>query len=285
MAGARVRRLSKRDITFAIRLTNLERWGYTREDFERLLALEPQGCFVAELGGKRVGITCSTVYGPLAFVGAVIVDPKVRGKGVGDALLRATLDYLDARDVETVRLNAYLNVIPFYDRLGFRGEYENARYVGHLRSSGGAVAVVRPVRASDLPRLAEFDAPLFGVPRAALLARLAQELPQSFVVAEDGGRLRGYIVGNPSDSTCEVGPWVVDPAAAEAAAELLHALLALLGPKEIALSIPKANPRESKLAEELRLHEVFRTLRMYRGKRGYQGIPEGIFAMAGLEKG
>lgn len=285
MAGATVRRFSKRDIAFAIRLTDLERWGYTRPDFERLLDLEPEGCFLAQLGGKRVGVTCSTTYGPLAFVGAVIVDPKVRGKGVGDALLRATLDYLDARGVETVRLNAYLHVIPFYERLGFRGEYENGRYAGHLVSSGTAPAGVRPVRAGELSRLAAFDAPVFGASRPALLARLAGELPQSFLVAELGGRLGGYIVGNPGDSSCEVGPWVVDPSKADAAAELLHALVARLQPREIALSIPKANPRESKMAEELRLREVFRTLRMYRGRRAHGGNPEGIFGMAGLEKG
>jgi len=285
MEGPRVREFSERDIAFAIRLTDLERWGYTRADFERLLALEPNGCFVAELGGKRVGITCSTAYGPLAFLGAVIVNPKVRGKGVGDALLRATLDYLDARGVETVRLNAYLNVVPFYERLGFHGEYENGRYAGHLRSSGTAPRAVRVVRDDQITALAEFDAPLFGAGRAVLLARLAREFPQTFLVAETRGRIRGYIVGNPSDSGCEVGPWVVDPESADAASELLHALVAIVRPEEIAMSIPKANPRESKLVEELRLHEVFRTLRMYRGKRGFEGHPEAIFAMAGLEKG
>ena len=285
MAGPRVRRFSERDIAFAIRLTNLERWGYTRADFERLIALEPKGCFVAELGGKRVGLTCSTVYGPLAFVGAVIVDPRVRGKGVGDALLRATLDYLDGRGVETVRLNAYLNVIPFYERLGFHGEYENGRYAGHLRSSGTAAPGVRVVREDEITALADFDAPLFGAERAALLAHLAREFPQTFLVAKARGRFRGYIVGNPSDSGCEVGPWVVDPESADAASELLHALVGIVRPEEIALSIPKANPRESKLVDELRLQEVFRTLRMYRGRRGFEGNPEAIFAMAGLEKG
>ena len=285
MAAARVRKLTRRDIALAIRLTDLESWGYTRPDFERLLSLEPKGCFLAELDGKRVGITSSTVYGPLAFVGAVIVDPRVRGKGVGDTLLRATLDYLDSRGVKTVRLNAYLNVVPFYERLGFRGEYENSRYGGRLTASGGKPEGVRPLRRADLPGLADLDAPLFGARRADLLRRLAREFPRSFFVAHSGGSPIGFIVGNPSAGSCEIGPWVVDPRHADAASALLHALVSRLRPKEIALSVPKANTREARMARELRLQEAFRTLRMFRGRRAYKGNPEGIFAMAGLEKG
>src|SRR3989449_6783625 len=36
--GTRIRRLEQRDIDAAIVLTDLEAWGYTREDFRRLLA-------------------------------------------------------------------------------------------------------------------------------------------------------------------------------------------------------------------------------------------------------
>ena len=92
-------------------------------------------------------------------------------------------------------------------------------------------------------------------------------------------------MGNRSAGSCEIGPWVVDPRHADAASALLHALVSRLRPKEIALSVPKANPRETRMARELRLQEVFRTLRMFRGRRAYKGNPEGIFAMAGLEKG
>ncbi len=285
MAGATVRRLTKRDIAFAIRLTDTERWGYTRADFQRLIDLEPDGCFVALLDGARVGITCSTMYGPVAFVGAVIVDPTVRGKGVGDSLLQATLDYLDGKGVETVRLNAYLNVVPFYERLGFRSEYENSRYSGRIVGSGAQPGEVRLVRASDIPTVVRFDAPLFGASRDALLARLAREFHGSFFVAMPEGNLAGYIVGNPSEGSCEIGPWVVDPNRADAASALLHALLARVRPREIAFSVPKANPRESRMAAELRLTEVFRTLRMVRGRDAHGGNPEGVFAMAGLEKG
>ena len=284
MAGADVRVLTKRDVTWAVRLTDLENWGYTRADLERLLALEPLGCFVARLAGKRVGITCSTTYDKLAFIGAVIVHPDARGKHVGEALMRATLDYLDRSGVETARLNAYLHVVPFYETLGFRGEYENVRYHGKV-AAGGALGSARPATPDDLPTIAHFDSFYFGARRDRLLARLLAEFPRTFLVARDEGGVRGYIVANADGGSAEVGPWVANPTMPEVAGDLLHALLARLGPAQLGLTCPGPNEHHARMAVELRLETAFRTLRMYRGRDAYHGLPGGIFALAGLEKG
>src|SRR5712691_4561001 len=132
--GTRIRRLEERDIGNAIALTDLEAWGYTREDFRRLLALAPDGCFAAELAGRVVGVLTTTTYDGLAFLGAVIVAPELRGKGVGKEMMEAALSHLKATGVRTVRLNAYLNVIPFYERLGFHREYEVIRWHGSAKA-------------------------------------------------------------------------------------------------------------------------------------------------------
>src|SRR3990170_7057534 len=284
MAGADVRVLTRRDLSWAVRLTDLEGWGYTVADLERLRALEPEGCFVAVLGGKRVRLTCSTAYGRLAFLGAVIVHPDARGKHVGEALMRRALDVLDARGVETARLNAYLHVVPFYERLGFRGEYENVRYHGKVAASGPA-AGVRPATGADLPAIAHFDSFYFGARREALLARLLQEFPEHFLVARDEGGVRGYVVANADGGSAEIGPWVANPAAPEIAGDLLRALLARLGSGRIGFTAPGPNEHPHRLAAELRLETAFRTLRMVRGKHAYHGLLQGIFALAGLEKG
>jgi len=271
-------------VTWAIRLTDLEDWGYSRADFERLLALEPEGCFVARLRGKRVGITCSTSYGRLAFIGAVIVHPDARGEHVGEALMQAALDHLDRRGVETVRLNAYLHVVPFYERLGFRGEYENVRYRGKVVASGGG-PTARVASREDLDAVAHFDSFYFGARRDALLDRLHTEFPDTFLVVRDEGGIRGYIVANAEDGAAEIGPWVANPSAPEAAAELLHALVARLGPARVGLTAPAPNELAAHLAAGLRLEPSFRTLRMARGKDAHHGLPQGVFALAGLEKG
>jgi len=284
VAETEVRVLRKRDLSWAIQLTDLEQWGYTRGDFERLLALEPEGCFVAVVRGKRVGLTCSTTYGKLAFIGAVIVHPDLRGKHIGEALMKATLEYLDGKAVETARLNAYLNVIPFYERLGFHREYENVRYHGSVAASG-TPGVGRPATGDDISAIAHFDSFYFGASRERLLSRLLQEFPEHFLVARDEGGVRGYIVANAEEGAAEIGPWVANPTMSEVAGDLLHTLLARLGPTRIAFTAPTPNAHHERMAAELRLETAFRTLRMYRGRDAYHGLPQGIFALAGLEKG
>ncbi len=280
----RVRALTRDDVAWAVALTDTEGWGYTPQDFERLWSLEPGGVLLAESGKERVGITATVTYGPVAYIGAVIVDPAWRGKGVGEALLKASLAFCERRGVETARLNAYLHVVPFYERLGFRGEYETVRYHGKAAAAGTA-AGVRPATAGDLPAITHFDSFYFGARRQALLARLFQEFPDHFLVARDEGGVRGYIVANADGGSAEVGPWVVNPVTAEVAGDLLHGLLARLGPTRIALTAPTPNEHAARMAGELRLEPAFRTLRMVRGKDAYHGLPQGVFALAGLEKG
>src|SRR2546426_12023033 len=231
--GTRIRRLEKRDIDAAIALTDLEAWGYTREDFRRLLALSPDGCFAAERDRRLAGVLTTTTYDGLAFLGAVIVAPELRGKGVGKEMMEAALSHLRTTGVRTVRLNAYLNAIPFYERLGFHGEYEVIRW--HASTTRGQrVRGIRPIRAEDLTGLARMDAKNFGPNRQALLARLASEFANTFLVAEPGGRPKGFIVGNPSGDSCEIGPWIVEPGSGRVAQDLYRALVDAAGASEVA---------------------------------------------------
>jgi len=282
--GTRIRRLEERDIDAAIALTDLEAWGYTREDFRRLLALSPTGCFAAERDGRVVGVLTTTTYDGLAFLGAVIVTPELRGKGVGKELMEGALAHLQATGVRTVRLNAYLNAIPFYERLGFHREYEVIRWHGPAFARE-KIRKVRPIRADDLTGLARMDARYFGANRLAFLTRLATEFPRTFLVAEPGGRPKGFIVGNPSEDACEIGPWVVEPAGTGVAQDLFHALVEAAGSSEVALSGPSQNRSLLEFVREAGFGEVFRALRMWWGTNTFPGDPAGIWAAGGLEKG
>jgi ribosomal protein S18 acetylase RimI-like enzyme len=282
--GTQIRRLEERDIDAAIALTDLEAWGYTREDFRRLLALSPDGCFAAERDRRVVGVLTTTTYNGLAFLGAVIVAPELRGKGVGKQMMEATLAHLRTAGVRTVRLNAYLNAIPFYERLGFHREYEVTRWHGPA-SGRGSVPTVRPVRADDLAGLARMDASYFGANRLALLTRLATEFPRTFLVAEHGGQPTGFIVGNPSGGTCEIGPWVVEPTATGVAQDLFQTLVEAAGSSDVALSGPSQNRALLEFVRKAGFGEVFRALRMWWGTDGFPGDPAGIWAAGGLEKG
>src|SRR2546425_3908169 len=282
--GTRIRRLEERDIDAAIALTDLEAWGYTREDFRRLLALSPDGCFVAERDGRMVGVLTTTTYEGLAFLGAVIVAPELQGKGVGKEMMEAALAHLRRTGVRTVRLNAYLNAIPFYERLGFHREYEVLRWHGPA-GAGNQVREVRPIRTADLTDLARMDAKYFGANRHVLLARLAQEFPGTFFVAEQRGRLRGFIVGSPSGDSCEIGPWVVEPGSRGVAEDLYRALINSAGASEVALSGPSRNQALLEVVRKAQFREVFRALRMWWAANEFPGDPAGIWAVGGLGEG
>ena len=283
MAGPEVRRLTERDIDAAIHLTDLEHWGYTRADWARLLYLSPQGCFAAEVDGEVVGVLSTTSYDSVAFLGAVIVRPDLRGQHLGQAMMRAALAYLESAGVSSVRLNAYLNVIPFYQKLGFRREYGNCRWTGP--AGGRAHHRVRTAWSEDLPAIRDLDSEYFGADRSALLTRLLEEFSARFLVADDRGRLRGFIVGNASGDSCEIGPWVTEPGDRSVARHLFEALVDATAAETFAFSSPDPNGSATLFARERGLAESFRTLRMVRGRPGHEGRPEGVWAFAGLEKG
>jgi len=281
--GTRIRRLEEPDIDAAIALTDLEDWGYTHADFRRLRTLSPAGCFVAESDRRIVGVLTTTTYDGLAFLGAVIVSPDLRGKGVGRTMMEAALDHLRGNGVRTVRLNAYLDAIPFYEKLGFRREYEVIRW--HGTTYAGRMRGVRPLRYNDLEPLSRFDERSFGANRRVLLDRLADEFPSTFLVSEHRGNLRGFIVGNPSGDSCENGPWVVQPESGTVAIDLFGALVLAAGTSEVAFAGPSPNEDLLKFVKRLGLSEAFRSLRMTWGADEFAGNPGGIWALGGLEKG
>ncbi len=264
-------------------MTDLEGWGYTQADFRRLIALSPEGCYAAEDGGRVVGVMTTTTYGRLAFLGAVIVAPEARGSGLGRQMMQAALLRLAATGVETVRLNAYMNVVSFYERLGFHGEYDVPRWRAKASPRSGNPMPV--ATQGDLEAIVAFDAPFFGAPRRALLEQLLQENPATFLVAREGKSVLGYLVGSPFGGACEIGPWVVAPGRSDVARDLFGALVNAVGAREYSFSGPERNPELMRFVHEAHFTEAFRTLRMWWGMDLYPGDPTGLWAAGGLEKG
>ena len=126
--SGRLRTMTAADIPAGMRLKELAGWNQTPEDWERFLEADPGGCFVAEWNGQVAGTVATIIYEQrFAWIGMVLVDPQVRGKGIGTALLLKAIDYLDARHVPCIKLDATPQGKPIYIRLGFRIEYEIER--------------------------------------------------------------------------------------------------------------------------------------------------------------
>lgn len=78
---------------------------------------------LATLGGRPVGTARILVSGPTAKIGRVAVLAELRGRGIGKALMAASLDV--ARGVPGVRearLGSQTHALRFYEALGFVAE-------------------------------------------------------------------------------------------------------------------------------------------------------------------
>lgn len=274
--------MTRADIPFALTITDLEKWEYSKADIERLLYLDPDGCFKAVVGGKGVGITTAISYDGLGWIGNVVVLPEHQGKGLGSELVTHAMNYLEKNGCETICLNSYLHKITFYENLGFKGEFENQRYVGKIMTNH--LSAADTISSINIDRVIEFDGKYFGANRRKLLQRLKQEFPETFIFLQRGNK-SGYLVGQVNERFCEIAPWVIDSSGLEIAKHLLHILSSKIEGISIGFTAPAPSENAKSLVQWLGLSKVMTTLRMYHGKKFHMGKLEGVIGLGGLEKG
>lgn len=87
-------------------------------DFDGLDALAVQ--VIAYWGGEPIG-TARIRYlnEQLAKIERVAVLSSHRGKGIGKALVREAIAFLDSQNVPEIKLNSQLHAKDFYQKLGF----------------------------------------------------------------------------------------------------------------------------------------------------------------------
>jgi len=123
----RIRKLQRSDIGVAREL--LKQLGYDIETaeltwrVERVLAAADHYAAVAEQAGRVVGLLHVFERPALekpceAVVQALVVDEIARGRGVGNALMRAAEEWAKARGLASVALTTR-NAQAFYARLGY----------------------------------------------------------------------------------------------------------------------------------------------------------------------
>jgi ribosomal-protein-alanine N-acetyltransferase len=92
-------------------------------DIEALFAGVGLFAFLAEDDGRSVGMLLLRVIMEDAEILTIAVDPAVRGRGVGRALVRAALDRAPAAGATAVFLEVAVDNTPalaLYERAGFR---------------------------------------------------------------------------------------------------------------------------------------------------------------------
>lgn len=266
-----IRRLQPADLESALRLTRAAGWNQVASDWQRLLRLEPEGCFALESEGQVAATTSVLRYGQeLAWIGMVLTAPEFRRRGFADALMAEALQYTEQRGVSVVKLDATDQGIGLYRRHGFVDECEIQRW---RREAG-------PQEGETLPYASDFasDRVLFGTDRAAVLQDL-----QEFDAASLPGE--GYAMGRPGFLAAYFGPCVAhSPAAAR---RLLRWFLAKHPEEAVFWDLFPHNQEAVQLAQEFGFTPVRTLVRMHRSQAGARAFlnPAEVFAIAGFELG
>jgi GNAT superfamily N-acetyltransferase len=274
-----IRHLCPDDLAAADRLRAELGWNQTIQDWQRLLALSPEGCFVAEQRGRIIG-TCTTFsYGnALAWIGMMMVHPSNRRQGIGDALLRHCVDYLRRRGVRCIKLDATPLGRPLYARIGFIPEWTLTRWEHH----GSPLALepaadcVHPPAEKHWPAILDLDARVFGVPRGPLLRSLAASSRRALVY-ESGDSIRGFGMLRTGACAGYLGPIEAQPGMGEL---LVRSLLSGHGDQPIFWDTPDLNERASGLARQLGFTFVRPLTRMYLETNFIPSDPFGQWAIA-----
>lgn len=106
----------------------------TVENVQASLALDPEGCFIAEEEDIR-GFVFSRVWGKVGWLGTFAVHPDHQGKGLGQLLLNKAIGHLKGRKcgiigLETMPESPYN--VGLYTRFGFRPFFPTLTFVKSL---------------------------------------------------------------------------------------------------------------------------------------------------------
>lgn len=290
MAGVShvLRGLLAGDLVAADRLRDQAGWNQAPGDWQRLLAWQPGGCFVAEdHDGQVNGTVTTTPYSGApssAWVGMVLVDQSVRRQGLGRALLTRAVEWLEHHDVGMIGLDATPVGKTLYDQTGFADAYTLQRQHAVVPDVVSP-AEVTPLGSDDVARLAELDrAAFFGLDRQRILRDLHRAHPSGCWLKQDAhGRVEGYVLSRPGARAWYVGPLVAR--GAEAAEMLLRAALAPLAGQPAILDTLDPNLDAGVLASKYRFEPRRPFIRMTRGVPAPASRTDWYFAMAGPEIG
>lgn len=261
-----MRLLTLADVPSLCELSSAAGWNQMPADWERMITLEPLGCFGIEQEHRIVATTTLLTYDrDLAWVGMVLTHADYQRRGYARQLVTAALELAGARGIRSVKLDATDQGRPLYASLGFEDEQPIERWMRHP-------SPLQSVQASSGPIPFELDRRAVGADRSAFLKTLGPPLvlDGAFLQHRAGARanyLGPCIASRPDD-----------------AAALIRSALSTKPHEPWLWDILPIHERARMMAQELGFGPVRRLMRMYRGEdlRGDESI---VYAIAGFEAG
>ena len=281
-----IRAMHREDIPFAVKLSDQEKWGITRADFERLLTLAPRGCFVAYSGHKRLGLVTTTSYGrEAAWIGNVVVEKSSRGKHIGAGLVRHSVGYLKKSGVKRTILYCFHENVKFYENLGFVKDAGFARLRRKRRTSSRGIARNRNLHVPPINRILSADRKAFGADRGKLIRLLVRNRIGWYVGAERGAASTCYLFVKQYEDMCEFGPWVCINPQRGASRHLFETALSIVSRQPVEIACLLSHPKELALLRRHGFRITNTGYRMFYGKRQRLGDDRAQYALGFLDKG
>ena len=270
----RIERLGPEDLRFALRLTRDNGWNQMAGDWRRLLALAGAGARLARWRGRRAGTTITCAFGPTAWIAMVLVARRLRGRGIGQALLADGIRFAEQRGCRTIRLDATPLGRPLYEKVGFRAQFEICRWAGQPRPAVSApvpgFALARAGGRADLAAVCALDQAATRTDRAPLLRRLAAA-SDPWIARDGGGRVRAFLFTRPGRIARQIGPGCGD---ADGMRALLRRALAQWAGRPVFLDVPAERADLARIARETGLEVVRTFLRMCRGREVIEDLSQ-----------
>lgn len=273
------RLLRPEDIPALMRLKEAASWNQTIADWQRVMVVEPGGCFGIDCEGTLAACATAVRYGTdLAWIGMVLTLPEFRGRGLARQLMEQCIEYCEQSGVRWIKLDATDMGAPLYRKLGFEDECIVERRMrpgaGEIPCAPSGVESAWPAGTLALDRRA------FGAERGAMLRALAAE----GAVSIPG---EGYAMARAGSKAAYFGPCVTR--SEESARRFIEWFLAAHPNESLYWDVLEENRAAVDLANELGFTPVRRLVRM--GRRGVpgaaplQGDSSQVFAIAGFEFG
>lgn len=216
-----LRPLMDADIPAALRLSTQAGWNQLEADWLRLLTLWPAGCLVGSVDGRVVATGSVATFGPVGWLGMVLVDESQRGKGHGGAIFDALLQLGERNNIPRLGLDATDLGRPVYLKRGFVDVVGTDRWACagtqpfNLKHSASTLR--DRMDAAAWSEVLSLDRAAVGVDRAALLRHLAGEANVHTRIAMRDGRVVAFGLRRPGRNADAIAPVIAhDRAAGEA---------------------------------------------------------------------
>jgi len=276
-----VKTMKRQDFPFAVRITDQMSWGMVENDFEFMMKLEPEGCFVLFDNHERVGIATTVSFSKIGWFGNLIVAENQRNKGAGSLLVKHSIDHLKSRGIQTVGLYAYADKVNFYRRLGFEYDSEFTVLKGKGFPSEKREGIV-DVTGKNMQQIIDSDSLCFGASRGKVLEPILADSSNVGYMCVEKNRILGYALAKVYDGMADLGPLICQKGRSDIAISLLEAVLNRLKDATVSLCLPKKDKPLLNVLKANGFVESFPLMRMFLNPRPMSNC---VYVAESLERG